>query len=94
MLKFTHNIDYYFYFFSGCKCLLDVPTTKRVLPNPQGPLSSCHPSIAVETTYQEVQEASQPKKRGLYNRFTTEFRASIGRYVYENGVAAATNFFP
>ncbi len=39
-----------------------------MLRDPQGPLSFNLPSSAIEAANQQVQEASQPKKRGPYNK--------------------------
>ncbi len=69
------------------------PTSVTGLPDPRGSLSEVIPARAIEAANKEVQEASQSKKRGPYNRFTPEQRARIGRYVCENGVVAASKHF-
>ena len=63
----------------------------RELPNPDGPLSHCLPSAAIEEANKEVAEAAPktPKKRGSYIKIPDDRRAEIGRYACENGVANA-----
>ena len=63
----------------------------RALPNPDGPLSHCLPSAAIEEANKEVAEAAPktPKKRGSYIKIPDDRRAEIGRYACENGVANA-----
>ena len=68
------------------------------LPDPKGSLQTAVPSHAIEAANREVgriqDEVSQPPpKRGKYNRFDAETRATIGQYACSNGVVAAARHF-
>ena len=63
------------------------------LPSPDGPLSREVPSTAISAANKEVEEViasdSVTKKRGSYQKYTPNKKATIGNYALINGTSAA-----
>ena len=89
------------------RSILDYFSKKRSkahLPDPRGPLSSKMLPFTIAAANTEVMRvmnghAALPsssllaKKRGVYNKYTPEFKAKVARYAIENGnCRAARNF--
>ena len=69
------------------------------LPDPRGPLSTTVPSSSIAAANAEVkrvietEENSDGRKRGHYEKFSTELKFQIGKHAAENGVAATMRFY-
>ena len=67
--------------------------------NPEGPLSSIVPPVAIQVANTGVQlqdscaASAEGAKRGPYKKVLEEKRAEIGKYASEIGVVAAARYF-